>query len=128
MWFLIFSIPLLIGAKKTLIKTKSKIGIFSQIQKLVWDKGFKKIGIFLIARMLYADGLNAIIGGKQLRPNIHIKDMVRVYEILVNAPKSKVSGEIFNVGYENCSVFELANMVKRNYIIDCFMFILKIKE
>jgi UMF1 family MFS transporter len=61
LWFLIFSIPLLISAKKTLIKTKSEIGIFSQIQKLVWDRGFKKIGIFLIARMLYADGLNAII-------------------------------------------------------------------
>ena len=30
-----------------------------------------------------------------------------------NAPKSKVSGEIFNVGYENCSVLELANMVKK---------------
>ena len=54
-----------------------------------------------------------VFGGDQLRPNIHIKDMVRVYEILVNAPKSKVSGEIFNVGYENCSVFELANMVKK---------------
>jgi UMF1 family MFS transporter len=61
LWFLIFSIPLLISAKKTLIKTKNEIGIFSQIQKLLWDRGFKKIGIFLIARMLYADGLNAII-------------------------------------------------------------------
>jgi len=66
LWFLIFSIPLLISAKKTLIKNtliknKSEIGLFSQIQKLVWDKGLKKIGIFLIARMLYADGLNAII-------------------------------------------------------------------
>jgi len=68
LWFLIFSIPLLISAKKTLIsakktliQTKSEIGLFSQIQKLVWDRGLKKIGIFLIARMLYADGLNAII-------------------------------------------------------------------
>ena len=56
-----FSIPLLVSAKKTLIQTKSEIGLFSQIQKLVWDRGLKKIGIFLIARMLYADGLNAII-------------------------------------------------------------------
>ena len=39
--------------------------------------------------------------------------MARAYEILVNAPKSKVSGEIFNVGYENYSVLELANMVKK---------------
>ena len=49
------------SAKKNLTITKSEIGLFSQIKKLVWDKGLKKIGIFLIARMLYADGLNAII-------------------------------------------------------------------
>ena len=54
-----------------------------------------------------------IFGGKQLRPNIHIKDMARAYEILIKAPKSKISGEIFNVGYENRSVLELANMVKK---------------
>jgi len=39
--------------------------------------------------------------------------MVRVYEVLIRAPKSKVSGEIFNVGYENHSVLELANIVKK---------------
>jgi nucleoside-diphosphate-sugar epimerase len=54
-----------------------------------------------------------IFGGSQLRPNIHIKDMARAYEILIKAPKSKISGEIFNVGYENRSVLELANMVKK---------------
>ena len=54
-----------------------------------------------------------IFGGKQLRPNIHIKDMVRVYEVLIDAPKSIVAGEIFNVGYENRSVIELANIVKK---------------
>jgi len=55
-----------------------------------------------------------IFGGKQLRPNIHIQDMARAYEALIIAPKSKVSGEIFNVGYENHSVLELANIVKKN--------------
>ena len=39
--------------------------------------------------------------------------MVTAYDILINAKKSIVSGEIFNVGYENHSVFELANMVKK---------------
>jgi len=67
----------------------------------------------ILTNLAYHKRSITIFGGKQLRPNIHIKDMVRVYEILVNAPKSKVSGEIFNVGYENCSVFELANMVKK---------------
>ena len=54
----------------------------------------------------------SIFGGKQLRPNIHIEDMIRAYETLIKAPQNKVAGEIFNAGYENCSVSELANIVK----------------
>ena len=67
----------------------------------------------ILTNLAYHKRAITIFGGKQLRPNIHIKDMARAYEILVNAPKSKVSGEIFNVGYENCSILELANMVKK---------------
>jgi len=67
----------------------------------------------ILTNLAYHKRSITIFGGRQLRPNIHINDMVRAYEILVNAPKSKVSGEIFNVGYENCSVLELANMVKK---------------
>jgi nucleoside-diphosphate-sugar epimerase len=54
----------------------------------------------------------SVFGGKQLRPNIHIKDMAKAYDVLINAQKSKVSGEIFNVGYENKTVLDLANIVK----------------
>ena len=54
----------------------------------------------------------SVFGGKQLRPNIHIKDMAKVYYELIKAEKSKVSGETFNVGYENKSVLDLANTVK----------------
>ena len=53
-----------------------------------------------------------IFGGNQLRPNIHIKDMIRAYELVIEAPIEKVSGEIFNVGYENMKVKEIANLVK----------------
>ena len=47
-----------------------------------------------------------------MRPNIHIKDMAKVYDVVINANKSKVSGEIFNVGFENKSVLDLAKTVK----------------
>ena len=40
--------------------------------------------------------------------------MVRAYDLLVEAEKDKVSGEIFNAGYENQTVKELANIVKSN--------------
>jgi nucleoside-diphosphate-sugar epimerase len=53
-----------------------------------------------------------IFGGDQLRPNIHIKDMIRAYELVIEAPVEKVSGEIFNVGYENMKVKEIANLVQ----------------
>ena len=54
----------------------------------------------------------SVFGGKQLRPNIHIADMVDAYLVVLNAAKEKIAGEIFNVGTENQSVLELAQTVK----------------
>jgi nucleoside-diphosphate-sugar epimerase len=53
-----------------------------------------------------------IFGGDQLRPNIHIQDMVRAYELFVNIDDEKVNGKIFNVGFENFSVNQLALLVQ----------------
>ena len=66
----------------------------------------------ILTNLAYNKKEISVFGGEQLRPNIHIKDMVDAYEVLVNAPKSKVSGETFNVGYENLTVLELAQKVK----------------
>jgi len=53
-----------------------------------------------------------VFGGKQLRPNIHIADMVDAYIAILRAPKESIAGEIFNAGTENQSVLELAQTVK----------------
>ena len=53
-----------------------------------------------------------VFGGKQLRPNIHIGDMVDSYIALLDAPTEAVAGEIFNAGDENQTVLELAETVK----------------
>ena len=53
-----------------------------------------------------------VFGGEQLRPNVHIDDMVESYLSVLNADNKKVNGEIFNVGFKNQSVNELANDVK----------------
>jgi len=66
----------------------------------------------ILTNLAYHKRTITVFGGKQLRPNIHIHDMARVYDALIKAPKSKVAGEIFNVGYENRTVLDLANMVK----------------
>jgi nucleoside-diphosphate-sugar epimerase len=66
----------------------------------------------ILTNLAYHKRKITVFGGKQLRPNIHIKDMVAAYDILIKAEKFKVSGEIFNAGYENQTVLDLANTVK----------------
>ena len=51
-----------------------------------------------------------VFGGQQTRPNIHIQDMVRVYQHFLNKPESP-SG-CYNAGFENISIIEIAERVK----------------
>jgi len=53
-----------------------------------------------------------VLGGNQLRPNIHIKDMVRAYIEIIEAKSGKINKEIFNVGTENIKVTDIANLVR----------------
>ena len=56
-------------------------------------------------------GKVTIFGGDQMRPNIHISDVVDLYLMLLKVPDLKVAGRSFNAGYENHKVRELANIV-----------------
>ena len=61
-WFSVFALPFLLFAKNKAKKiSKSTKSNFFYLKNLIWNKGLKTLGKFLIARMLYADGLNAII-------------------------------------------------------------------
>ena len=53
-----------------------------------------------------------VFGGKQKRPNIHIQDMVNVYTQSLKWPSEKVDGQVFNAGYHNHCVSDIAEMVK----------------
>ena len=55
-----------------------------------------------------------IMGGKQLRPNIHIADMADAYIKILESNINKISGEIFNVGFENQTVNKIADIVEKN--------------
>ena len=67
----------------------------------------------ILTNLAYHKRKISVFGGSQLRPNIHIADMVKAYVVLLNAPKEKIAGEIFNVGYENYSVLQLAETVRK---------------
>jgi len=55
----------------------------------------------------------SVLGGNQLRPNIHINDMANVYLTLLKSPINKIAGEIFNVGYQNLTVKKIADLVQK---------------
>jgi nucleoside-diphosphate-sugar epimerase len=66
----------------------------------------------ILTNNAFNKGKIIVFGGNQLRPNIHIKDMINAYFKVIEADKKIVSGQIFNAGFENKTVSELANKVK----------------
>jgi nucleoside-diphosphate-sugar epimerase len=68
----------------------------------------------ILTNLAYNKKEISIYGGEQLRPNINIKDMSNAYLFLINQPKQLISGEVFNIGFENYSVNTLSNLVIRN--------------
>lgn len=58
-------------------------------------------------------GKITVFGGEQLRPNLHIQDYCDACKLLMTAPDEKVTGERFNVGFQNMSIMEIAETVKK---------------
>jgi len=54
-----------------------------------------------------------VFGGTQMRPNLHVEDMVDAYLLMLEAPHEKIHGETFNIGFQNHSIADIARMVKR---------------
>ena len=54
-----------------------------------------------------------VFGGNQIRPNIHMDDMIRLYIKLISMKDfSNVNGKIFNAGFENLSIDKIAKKTK----------------
>jgi len=58
-------------------------------------------------------GKITVFGGAQKRPNIHIEDVTDLYVQLLELPADQIAGEIFNAGYQNQSVMDIAQIVKK---------------
>ena len=67
------------------------------VNKLTFDAFYKK--------KIYVDG------GSQIRPNIHIKDLISAIEYFINN-KKRLRYNIYNVGFENLKILEIANKIK----------------
>lgn len=58
------------------------------------------------------NGRIKVFGGPQKRPNLHIEDMTDLYLLSLQLPDAQIDGKIFNAGYENHSVSQLAETVR----------------
>lgn len=70
----------------------------------------------ILANHAVNKGEITVFGGEQKRPNLHIKDMSNAYLFLLGMPDEKIHKQVYNVGYENYRVQEIAEMVRQ--IID----------
>ena len=66
----------------------------------------------ILTNLAYHKREISVFGGSQLRPNIHISDMVEAYRVILEADDQSINGEVFNAGYENHPVQEIAETVR----------------
>jgi len=53
----------------------------------------------------------SVFGGNQIRPNIHIQDLVNVYKHFISNPS--LPGGFYNAGFENLKIIEIAKKVAK---------------
>ena len=58
-------------------------------------------------------GRITVFGGNQKRPNIHIEDMTDLYLFLLEQDRNKINRKVYNAGYQNFTVLEIAEIVNR---------------
>jgi nucleoside-diphosphate-sugar epimerase len=66
----------------------------------------------ILTNLAINNGRITVFGGGQKRPNIHIDDMADVYLRSLAAPDAQIAGRVWNAGYENFTVSEIAEMVR----------------
>ena len=57
-------------------------------------------------------GKITVFGGSQLRPNLHVQDMCELYKLLIEIDAAKIAGKVFNCGFQNMSIMDIARVVK----------------
>lgn len=70
------------------------------------------LSVNILTMQAVTKGRITVFGGDQTRPNIHIKDMIRVYHHFLEKGMSLPG--IYNAGFENISILEIANRVARH--------------
>lgn len=99
-------------AERILLSYADKIAV--QIVRPATVCGYSRrmrldVAVNLLTMQALSKGAMTVLGGTQIRPNIHIDDIANVYLFLLDRPN--ITG-IFNAGFENLSILEIAEKIK----------------
>jgi len=67
------------------------------------------VSVNMLTMQALTKGKITVFGGTQVRPNIHIDDICDLYLFLLQNPRHD---GIFNAGFENISILDIARMIK----------------
>lgn len=71
------------------------------------------VSVNILTNFAINKGKITVFGGDQLRPNLHIQDYVDLCKLMLDQPDEKIADEVFNCGYQNMSIMEIARVVKK---------------
>jgi nucleoside-diphosphate-sugar epimerase len=70
------------------------------------------LSVNILTNLAYHKREITVFGGSQRRPNLHIEDMTDLYLAALQWPDEKIDGKIYNAGWQNLSIREIAELVR----------------
>ena len=67
------------------------------------------VAVNILTMQALSNGVINVFGGEQKRPNINIRDMVRVYHHFID--NFDLPSGFYNAGFENLKIIEIANFI-----------------
>jgi nucleoside-diphosphate-sugar epimerase len=70
------------------------------------------LSVNILTNLAYHKREITVFGGSQRRPNLHIEDMTDLYVSALNWADEQIDGKIYNAGWQNLSIRQIADLVK----------------
>lgn len=71
------------------------------------------LSVNILTNLAYHKREITVFGGTQRRPNLHIEDMTDLYLSALQWPAEKIDGRVYNAGWQNLTIREIAEIVRR---------------
>ena len=72
------------------------------------------VAVNLLTFQAISRGKITVLGGNQIRPNIHIDDICEIYLHLLKN-KEIIDSGCYNAGFENISIIDIAKKIQKAY-------------